>query len=105
MRDENDDALYFSRAPLPFFRDGAPALTGDRLLKHLGIYSYEPALLRAFVKWSPAWLEGAERLEQLRALDHGVRVRVARVQHDSIGVDTPADARRVVQLLKKRGHQ
>ncbi len=107
--DRRGDALYFSRAALPFFREAPPrgrALpglrAGGRVFKHLGIYSYAAALLRRFVRWPESFLEGTERLEQLRALENGVDIRVALTPDDSIGVDRPADARRVEEVLRKR---
>ncbi|MGQ0644605.1 MAG: 3-deoxy-manno-octulosonate cytidylyltransferase [Elusimicrobiota bacterium] len=105
LTDRAGDAVYFSRAPLPFFRDGAPNRPPGRVYKHLGIYSYASELLKRFVRWPEAFLEGAERLEQLRALENGVRIRVAFTPDDSVGVDTPADAARAAALLKTRGPQ
>lgn len=111
--DRAGDALYFSRAPIPYVRDGAKAegaalarvSRGARpaLLKHLGIYSYRADLLRRFVQWPEGVLEAAERLEQLRAVQRGVRLRVAFTPDDSVGVDRPGDARRVEKMLKERG--
>jgi 3-deoxy-manno-octulosonate cytidylyltransferase (CMP-KDO synthetase) len=104
--DRAGDALYFSRARLPFHRDGEPAsgpAPRTPVLKHLGIYSYEASLLRSFVRWPESALERAERLEQLRAVEHGVRLRVAVTPDDSVGVDTPADARKVAGALRARG--
>jgi 3-deoxy-manno-octulosonate cytidylyltransferase (CMP-KDO synthetase) len=80
-------ALYFSRSMIPFDRDGAGA-TG---LKHMGLYVYPRKALLAFVKLKPAPLEKIEKLEQLRALYHGMPMVVAFSRHDSIGVDTPKD--------------
>jgi 3-deoxy-D-manno-octulosonate cytidylyltransferase len=107
------DALYFSRAPLPFVRDGlraeraalARASRGTRpaVLKHLGIYSYRAGLLKRFVGWPEGALEAAERLEQLRAVQRGVRIRVGFTPDDSVGVDRPRDARRAARLLRERG--
>ncbi|HOW28602.1 MAG TPA: 3-deoxy-manno-octulosonate cytidylyltransferase [Elusimicrobiota bacterium] len=110
-------ALYFSRAPIPFFRnpdtDFHPAVftqispAGGRstggVYKHLGIYSYTAELLRRFVRWPESVFEKAERLEQLRALENGVDIAVALTPDDSIGVDVPADAVKVEVLLRK-GH-
>lgn len=111
--DRAGEALYFSRAPIPFVRDGARAETGalarvsrgmrPTLLKHLGIYSYRADLLKRFVEWPEGALEAAERLEQLRAVERGVRIRVAFTPDDSVGVDRPGDARRVEKMLKERG--
>src|SRR5438067_816792 len=89
------NALYFSRAPIPFREEGAPA----RLLRHQGIYGFRRELLLQFVKWKPGPLERAESLEQLRALENGVRVHVLITRHGSPGVDTPADAKALEQKL------
>jgi 3-deoxy-manno-octulosonate cytidylyltransferase (CMP-KDO synthetase) len=96
--DRNGDALYFSRSRIPFVRNEAPGL---RFLRHQGIYGYTLGLLAQFVKWKPTLLETAESLEQLRALEHGVKIRVILVKHLSVGVDTPEDAATIEHLLSK----
>ncbi|HET9418250.1 MAG TPA: 3-deoxy-manno-octulosonate cytidylyltransferase [Chthoniobacterales bacterium] len=89
-------ALYFSRFPIPFVRGKS-----TRILRHQGIYGFRrPALLR-FVKWKPTSLERAESLEQLRALENGVRVYVLVTKHGSPGVDTPADAKALERKLAR----
>lgn len=95
--DANSDALYFSRSPIPFTRDAA-ASQAPRL-RHQGIYGYSARLLQKFVKWKPTALEQAEQLEQLRALEHGVKIRVILTAHSSIGVDNPADVETVERIL------
>jgi len=99
LTDKAGRAIYFSRAPLPFFRDGEPKAPTEAL-KHLGIYSYTAPTLRRFVRWPVAALERAEKLEQLRALENGVSIRVAATPDDSVGVDRPQDALRVAKLLR-----
>lgn len=84
-------ALYFSRAPVPW---GA-----GRRFHHVGIYAYRRAALARFVALSPSPLEVSERLEQLRALEHGMRIEVAFVDTIPLGVDTPADLERARALL------
>jgi 3-deoxy-manno-octulosonate cytidylyltransferase (CMP-KDO synthetase) len=103
--DKRRDSLYFSRSPLPYFRDGAPTAPPPNafLFKHLGVYSYRPDALRSFVRWPAGFFETAEKLEQLRALENGVRIRVAVTPDDSIGVDLPGDVARVEKILKRRG--
>lgn len=103
LADQRGDALYFSRSALPYYRDGAPAVppATPRLQKHLGIYSYRADLLRRFVRWPAGFFETAEKLEQLRALEHGVRIRVATTPDDSVGVDTPDDAARVERRIRR----
>ncbi len=80
----NGRALYFSRAVIPYPREAAP-----QYLKHLGYYAYSRAALEAFHAWPPSPLELAERLEQLRFLDHGVRIAMASTPFNTIGIDTP----------------
>ena len=92
-------ALYFSRATIPFDRDGL----GDvRYYKHLGFYAYRKAALDAFVKWPESALERGERLEQLRFLDNGVSIYVAETPFDTIGVDTEEDLLRVEGTMRNR---
>ena len=90
--DGDGNALYFSRAPIPFFRDAAVSRTA---WKHVGLYAYRRAFLLAYARLKPTPLETAESLEQLRALEHGFRIRTVETQYDSIGVDTPEDLERV----------
>ena len=89
-------ALYFSRAPIPFPRAGAPAYR-----KHLGLYAYRAATLAELAALPPSPLEKAESLEQLRWLEAGYDIWVGDAFSDSIGVDTPEDLRRVEEFLKK----
>jgi 3-deoxy-manno-octulosonate cytidylyltransferase (CMP-KDO synthetase) len=97
VMDRKGDALYFSRSPIPYMRNPAPGL---RYFRHQGIYGYTLKVLFEFVKWKPTLLEIAESLEQLRALENGVRIRVVEVPHLSLGVDTPADAEAVAPMLE-----
>ena len=92
--DANDNALYFSRAPIPFHRDRPPQ-GGGHASKHLGLYAYRRDFLLLLASLPQTALERAESLEQLRALEHGYRIRAVETQHDSIGVDTPEDLERV----------
>ncbi len=102
VRDLEGYALYFSRSPVPYSRDGQRRAGGAQPCKHIGLYVYRRAFLFRFTAWKPTPLEEAERLEQLRALEHGVRIRVVETRHDSVGVDTPDDLARVQLLLKRR---
>jgi 3-deoxy-manno-octulosonate cytidylyltransferase (CMP-KDO synthetase) len=101
VRDLEGYALYFSRAPVPHARDGQRG-TAAPPCKHIGLYVYRREFLFRFTAWKPTPLEEAERLEQLRALEHGVRIRVVETRHDSVGVDTPDDLARVQRLLERR---
>ena len=98
VTDADGKALYFSRATIPFDRDG----TSPRYFKHLGFYAYRKAALDRFVGWPESSLERAERLEQLRFLENGISIYVGETPHDSIGVDTEEDARRVEEILRGR---
>ena len=104
--DAKGHALYFSRSPIPHYRDTGPRETGaGRYRKHLGIYGYRREFLFRVAALPPSPLEEAERLEQLRILENGFRIRVVDVGHDSVGVDTPEDLRAVEGRLcgpKKR---
>lgn len=95
VTDSSGKALYFSRATIPFDRDGAQ----PRYFKHLGIYGYRKAALDRFVQWPESSLERSERLEQLRFMENGVAIYVAETEFDSIGVDTADDLRRVEEIL------
>ena len=103
--DRERHALYFSRAMIPLPRDNGDVhelLRRHLYYKHIGLYVYRRAFLFRFTAWKPTPLEEAERLEQLRALEHGVRIRVVETRHDSVGVDTPDDLARVQRLLERR---
>lgn len=98
-------ALYFSRRTIPFVRDAASRSVTEQLaafpfLKHLGIYGFRRETLLRLVSFPVSELEKAEKLEQLRALDHGIQIAVARVDYESIGVDSPEDAERVERILR-----
>jgi 3-deoxy-manno-octulosonate cytidylyltransferase (CMP-KDO synthetase) len=100
-------ALYFSRRTIPYLRDHADAPPAVQMAtfpfqRHLGIYGYRRDVLLALVQIPPSPLELAEKLEQLRALEHGFRIAVARVNHEGIGVDHPADVARVEAILAGR---
>ena len=97
-------ALYFSRAPIPWWRDGLqdgqPTLPTPRPLRHLGLYGYRAGFLRRFPQLPPAPLEQTEALEQLRVLWHGERIAVHVAEHSpGPGVDTPEDLARVRSLF------
>lgn len=92
-------ALYFSRAQIPFLRDGADPGEPAPFLLHVGLYVYRREALLRFAALPPSPLEARERLEQLRALENGMRIRVVVTRHDSFGVDTPADLERVRRMV------
>jgi 3-deoxy-manno-octulosonate cytidylyltransferase (CMP-KDO synthetase) len=99
--DDTGHALYFSRAPIPFIRqdDDRPVLW-----KHLGLYAYRREFLLTIARLPATPLEQAERLEQLRVLEHGFRIATAATGIDTIGVDTPDDLDRVRRLVGAATH-
>lgn len=99
--DFEDDALYFSRAPIPWVRDTATA-NRVRHLKHLGLYAYRRDALLEFETLPPGELERVEQLEQLRWLENGFKIRVAETSHDSVSVDVPEDIARVEALIREQ---
>ena len=92
----NGRALYFSRAAIPYNREGQGSIG---YLKHLGIYAYRRAALKQFPKLPHSSLEAAEKLEQLRFLENGIDIYVTETPYDTIGVDTEEDLHRVEQIL------
>jgi 3-deoxy-manno-octulosonate cytidylyltransferase (CMP-KDO synthetase) len=96
VTDERGRALYFSRSPIPFDRDG---IGGIRYFKHIGLYAYTRAALALFHRLPQSSLELAEKLEQLRFLQNGIPILVAETPYDTVGVDTEADLQRVIALL------
>ena len=97
----NGDALYFSRAAIPHpAAPGATAAGAVPFYRHQGVYGYRRDFLETFVRWEPSWLERAERLEQLRALENGARIQVIVTEQTSLGVDVPEDVPRVEASLR-----
>jgi 3-deoxy-manno-octulosonate cytidylyltransferase (CMP-KDO synthetase) len=90
--DNQGYALYFSRSPIPFFRDGAGLPSGA--LRHVAVYGYRRDFLLNFAALAPGYLEQTEKLEQLRAMEHGYRIRVVGSVAPSLEVDTPEDLAR-----------
>ena len=99
---QKGEALYFSRAAIPFIRDPAGR---PQHFRHQGIYGYTRKLLLQFVRWKTSPLERAEALEQLRALENGVKIRVVMTGSGSPGVDTPEDARTIERLMMAAGQR
>lgn len=94
--DTNGNALYFSRSPIPYRRTRPEGLV---LYRHVGLYGYRCDFLENFVAWPPSLLEQAEQLEQLRALENGIRIRVLLTPHEAIGLDTPEQVPHLEALL------
>ena len=96
VTDQAGDAIYFSRCPIPFEREKK----GDApYFKHIGLYVYQREFLLSYSSLPVGPLETAERLEQLRALENGYRIRVVETKYESLGVDTPEDLERVSKLF------
>ncbi len=97
-------ALYFSRAPIPFVRDGGDDILrpGSLYWRHIGIYGYQCAYLAKLVAQPPCRIEQAEKLEQLRALHLGCRMKVLETEDVGLGVDTPEDVARVEAMIRSR---
>jgi len=109
----NGDALYFSRSPIPYFRsqqDLASALAGGNtsngsfapVLAHIGMYAFRRDALLAFSKLPSGLLEQAEKLEQLRALEAGWKIKALKVESKAVGVDAPSDLKAVENALRRR---
>ena len=96
--DFEENALYFSRAPIPWVRDTASKVQ-VRHLKHLGLYVFQRDALLEYPTLPQGELERVEQLEQLRWMENGWKIRVAEVEHDAVSVDVPEDVARVEKLL------
>ena len=94
--DKDSFALYFSRSPLPF-------QASDFFYQHIGIYGYQRDFLFNYIRLKPSRLEKTENLEQLRALEHGYRIKMIETQSPTLSVDTPNDIIKLEEFLKKRG--
>jgi 3-deoxy-manno-octulosonate cytidylyltransferase (CMP-KDO synthetase) len=98
VTDSGGRALYFSRATIPYDRDGA----SPHYFKHLGFYAYRKPALDRFCLLAESSLERSERLEQLRVLENGIPIQVGETPYDTVGVDTEEDLRRVEEILTRR---
>ncbi len=93
-------AIYFSRSMIPYLREGGEE---TELFRHWGIYAYRREALQKFVSLPPGRLEQCEKLEQLRALENGMRIKVIKTGFETIGIDTPEDLERAEQFLANGG--
>lgn len=99
--DNKGFALYFSRSPIPYFRNVKAELRGpESCHKHIGIYAFTRSFLEQFVSFPRGILEEAESLEQLRVLENGYRIKVVQTTYDGFGIDTEEDLRRAADRLK-----
>lgn len=99
--DFDDNALYFSRAPIPWVRDNKSGIQ-VRHMKHLGLYVFRRDALLEYPTLPQGELEKIEQLEQLRWMENGTKIRVAEVEHDAVSVDVPEDVARVEKLLQEK---
>ncbi len=97
--DKDGYALYFSRSPIPYFRDREPK--PEEYLKHLGVYGYAKEALEKFVNWPVGKLERIEKLEQLRILENGHKIKVSVVEKEVFGIDTEEDLKRAEKILRE----
>ncbi len=107
VADKDGFALYFSRAPIPYLRDDGPRPIHRKLwdYRHVGIYAYRRDFLLKFARMRPSALEESEKLEQLRALSNGYRIRVADVDETAVEVDTPADLEKAEEYLRTENNR
>ena len=96
ITDQDGFALYFSRSVIPFPREGN---VGVRYMKHIGIYAFRKQALLDFAKLPMLSLEASEKLEQLRYLEYGKRIKMVETSHASIGIDTPEDLEKARRLV------
>jgi len=94
--DNDNNALYFSRSVIPYSRSSD---TFVQYYLHVGVYAYKKNTLLSFTKWPPSVLEQAEKLEQLRYLENGIKIKMAETDYENIAIDTPEDLERAKKLL------
>lgn len=101
--DRDNNALYFSRAPIPYFEgiQNSKFKIQNLWYRHIGIYAYRRNFLLKYVRWPQTPLERVEKLEQLRVLEYGIPIRVLETSYRAIGVDVPEDVAKVEQVLAK----
>lgn len=100
VKDKNDFALYFSRSPIPFHARNSD-ITAPVYYKHIGLYGYSKDFLFTYKNMASSNLERTEKLEQLRVLEDGYKIKVIETKYDTIGVDTPEDLEKVKEYLLK----
>ena len=99
--DVHGHALYFSRAAIPFKRDGKPS-DYSRYFRHVGLYAYRRDFLFTYCQWPKSFLEQEESLEQLRVLEAGYKIKCVETDVEAVGVDTPEDVQKVIHLLRRK---
>jgi 3-deoxy-manno-octulosonate cytidylyltransferase (CMP-KDO synthetase) len=107
ITDDNQDALYFSRSVIPFIRDGIDTILDENgkissdynFYRHVGIYGYKRSFLTAYSKMNESTLEKLEKLEQLRVLENGVKIKMIKTNYKSLGIDTIEDYNKALNLI------
>ena len=99
VTDRSGFALYFSRSIIPYLRD--KAIQAEYFL-HIGVYAYKKDALIKFTQWPPSLLEKTEKLEQLRYLENGIKIKMAETDYDNIAIDTPEDLERAKEIINSR---
>ncbi|MCH7396494.1 3-deoxy-manno-octulosonate cytidylyltransferase [Belliella sp. DSM 107340] len=95
--DQDSNAMYFSRSPIPYIREKSE---GFQYWKHVGIYAYKKHALLQFTSWSKSKLEQIEMLEQLRLLEHGVKIKMVPTTHQAIAIDIPEDLEKAISYFQ-----
>lgn len=104
VKDKNNRALYFSRSNIPFVREPEQGMLFEYWI-HIGIYAYRYDVLQKLVKLEPSFLEEAEKLEQLRWLEHGFDIFTIETTYESLAVDVPADIAKIEEMINSRSHE
>ena len=107
ITDDNQDALYFSRSVIPFIRDGIENISDENgeifsdynFYRHIGIYGYKKSFLISYSKMNNSTLEKLEKLEQLRALENGVKIKMIETNYESLGIDSIEDYNKALNLI------
>jgi 3-deoxy-manno-octulosonate cytidylyltransferase (CMP-KDO synthetase) len=99
ITDQVDNAIYFSRSPIPFMRDST---AGVKVYKHIGIYAFRKAALMEFYHSQPTPLELTEKIECIRYLENGKKIKMVETPHLSIGIDTPADLQLAIKMWNSK---
>jgi 3-deoxy-manno-octulosonate cytidylyltransferase (CMP-KDO synthetase) len=99
ITDQSGHAIYFSRAPIPFMRDTS---VGVKVYKHIGIYAFRKAALMEFYQSQPTPLELTEKIECIRYLENGKKIKMVETPHLSVGIDTPADLQLAIKMWKEK---
>ena len=105
--DNTSHAIYFSRTAIPFIRDAKPEFWTQKhqYFSHIGIYAYRSSVLKEIVRLPKGQLEKAEKLEQLRWIEYGYKIKVELVDYLGIGVDTQKDIDKIIEILKAQGNE